>query len=505
MKQKAWVNRYCKQFDTFNDDLILKVRKKDKIETYLDEMWSEIARHVPENIEYLGYHYDDSGRRFRELNAGKDKTHSGKKNMSIYDTAARLCVFEFKLTNLNQQTGKVETIYVETPIYIPLYVDDYHFLIAGSKYSAPYQITDAITYTNKSNMIVLKTKTRAIKMTREKKNNPIVDVHGNRFNSCYIYYLYMTSKKTPFLLYYFAYFGFMNTFRFFGADRYCKFYTECPIEADPNNFWFKFGTIYIAVDKKAFGDYYNLRMFIFTVLECQKRNMDQDAIENTTRWKIILGAAISESSALEKGEGLVRTLRISLDPRTKDNIEKLVGGGKKDNMWSVVRWMFLSFVTLSSKTNSLLNKRIRISEWIVDPLLRERYDKLYRYLGTPEKSRDMNRLADVVKCPEGFILGAICGKNRRGLTLDIAKWDSGVNDNAICKDGLRYVTGGPGTAASVSGSGSRTGSSYRVFGITYVGRLDIYTSSNSDPGTSGLISPFAKVKLDTLTFEKEVI
>lgn len=504
MKQRAFMSNYMKQFDTFNEDLILNVRKRDKIETYLDEMWREIARHVKNNIEYMGYHYDDSGRRFRELNAGKDKTNSGKKTMSIYETAARLCVFEFKLTNLNQQTGAIETIYVETPIYIPLYCDNYHFLIAGSKYSAPYQIADAITYTNRSNMVVLKTKTRAIKLAREKKANPITDVHGNKFNSCYVYYLYMTSKKTPFLLYYFAYFGFMNTFKFFGADYYCKFYTDCPLEPDEKNFWFKFGSIYIAVDREAFGKYYNLREFIFTVLECQKRNMDQDSIENTTRWKIILGSTISESNALEKGEGLVRTLRISLDARTRTNIEKLVGGAKKDTMWTVIRWMFLSFVSLSSKTNSLLNKRIRVSEWIVEPLLRERYDKLYRFLGTPEKSRDMNRLADIVKCPEGFILGAICGKNRKGLTLDIAKWASGVNDNAICKDGLRYVTNGPGSPGSSSSGGSKGGSSYRVFGITYVGRLDIYTSSNSDPGTSGMMSPFAKVNLDTLTFEKEV-
>ena len=79
-----------------------------------------------------------------------------------------------------------------------------------------------------------------------------------------------------------------------------------------------------------------------------------------------------------------------------------------------------------------------------------------------------------------------------------------MGDNAICKDGLRYVTNGPGSPGSSSSGGSKGGSSYRVFGITYVGRLDIYTSSNSDPGTSGMMSPFAKVNLDTLTFEKEV-
>ena len=50
----------------------------------------------------------------------------------------------------------MKKVYVECPLYIPLYVDNYHFYIKGNKYSAPYQIIDAITYTNRENMKVLK-------------------------------------------------------------------------------------------------------------------------------------------------------------------------------------------------------------------------------------------------------------------------------------------------------------------------------------------------------------
>ena len=161
---------------------------------YIDETWREIQRHIPHNMKYKGYHYDDTGRRFRELNAGKDKSGQNRKTMSIYDTSARLCVFEFELSNINQQTGMMEKVYVECPLYIPLYVDNYHFYIKGNKYSAPYQIIDAITYTNRENMIVLKTKTRAIKLAKEKKPNGTADAYGNRYVSN-VFYLYMTKKK----------------------------------------------------------------------------------------------------------------------------------------------------------------------------------------------------------------------------------------------------------------------------------------------------------------------
>lgn len=492
---------YSKKFDHFNDDIILNIRKNDDMVEYIDETWREIQRHIPHNMKYLGYHFDDTGRRFRELNVGKDKSGSGRKNMSIYDTAARLCVFEFELTSKNQQTGQNETCYMECPLYIPLYVDNYHFYIKGNKYSVPYQIIDAITYTNRENMIVLKTKTRAIKLAKEKENG-IEDAYGNKYNAN-VYYLYMTSKKVPFILYYFAYFGFYNTFRYFGAEKFCRFFDDCPANQsdDPTHIYFKFGKIYIQVEKEAFDNYYNLRNFIYTVMACKKKNLDVDDISDTTRWKFILGSSISENDAFKKGVGLVKTFIISLDNRTVSNIRKLVGGAPKENMFSVIRWMFLKFSSLSSKSKSLLNKRIRISEWLIDPFLKETYKKLYRFLSTNEKSRDINRLIDIVKCPESLILGAICGRNRAGLTLDIAKYAAGVNDNVILKDALRYTANGPGTPGS--SGGGLTATQFRVFDPSYVGRIDIYQSSNSDPGTGGLFIPTAKINMDTLTFEKD--
>lgn len=468
---------------------------------YIDETWKEIQKHIPNNMTYKGYHFDDTGRRFRELNSGKDKSGLNRKTMSIYDTAARLCVFEFELKNMNSQTGQMEKVYTECPLYIPLYVDKYHFYIKGNKYSAPYQIIDAITYTNRENMIVLKTKTRAIKLAKEKKANGVADAYGNRYIAN-IFYLYMTKKKVPFVLYYFAHFGFFNTFRYFGADKYCKFSATLPETPEENCIYFKFGQIYIVVDKEAFDKYYNLRNFIFTVLECQKRGLDKEAIEDCVRWKIILGSTISENNALEKGKGLVKTFMISLDARTVTNIRNLVGGAPKENMFAVVRWMFLKFSSLSSKSSNLLNKRIRVSEWIIDPFLKETFRKLYRYLATTEKTRDIKRLVDIVKCPESLILGAICGKNRAGLTLSIAKYAAGVNDNVLIKDALRYTINGPGTPGS--SGGSLTSTQFRIFDTSYVGRVDLYQSSNSDPGVSGCLTPTCKIDMNNLVFTKDI-
>jgi hypothetical protein len=502
LKALQWTAQYSKQFDNFSDDVISGIRKNDEMIKYINDMFSEIQRHIPQNLKYLGYRYDDTGNRFRELNVGKEKKRKVRKadevkTMSIYDTYARLAIFQFQVSIKNQQTGELETRYAECPLYIPLYVDNYHFFIRGNRYSAPFQITDSITYTNRANMVVLKTMTRAIKLAREKKNSPILDAHGNKYVS-QLFYVYISSKKVPFLLYYFAHFGFVETFKYFGVDQWCAFFDDAPPLPDESFIFFKFGLIYIRVDRHAFESNYLFRQFISTALELQKRYMDSDSITNTTRWKMILGATISEANALTKGEALLKTFRISLDHQTIQNIANLIGGSPKITTHAVVRWMFIKFSNLSSKTNSLLNKRIRLSEWLIDPLLKEVYKKLYRFMGTPEKNKDMDRLMDIIKTPSGLIVGAICGKNRRSLSLNIAKYSSGVNDNALLNVALKATFGGPGTPTEKSGS--MTSVVYRQFDPSFMSRLCVTTSSNSEPGLSSNLCPMTLIDMDTLTF-----
>ena len=504
MKALQFVAEYSQQFKKhFNDDLILNIRKKDDITHHIDMMWKELSRHIPGNIKYLGYIYDDTRRRFGELNSVTSTKRKKQTNrtMSITDTYARLVVFQFEATIKNPQTGELETQFIETPIYIPLYVDNYHFYIRGNKYSAPFQIVDSIVYTSRNNL-VLKTMTRAIKMSREKRVSQIQDCFGNKYVT-YNYYIYMNSKRLPFLLYYLSYFGFMGTLQFFGATEYIKIYDEAPKkELNNGKLYFQFCTIILEVDKKAFEKFYNLRQFISCLLEVQKRHMAVNDICSTTRWKMILGSSLSEANALTKGEGLLKTFIISLDAQTIQNIKRLIGGSDKDTMHRVVRWMFIKFGELSSKTNSLLNKRIRISEWLIDPILKETYKKLYRFLSTNEKARDMSRLTDMLRINSGIILGAISGRNKQQLNLNIAKYSSNVNDNVLISDALRFTSSGPG--APTSGGGGLS-SQFRVFDVSYAGRIDLFNSSNSDPGTSGNLVPSAQINMDTFTFSMDQI
>jgi hypothetical protein len=504
IKQLEFVARYSRQFNNFNDELIRGIRQKERMELMIDDIYKEICKFVPKNIKYLGFRADDRKHSFNTVNEGEDKKkrRSGNERIiNIYPTYARLYIYMFKISVLNQQTEEMDSLYLEVPIYIPLYYDDYHFMIRGNLYSTPLQITDSIFYTNRSNIVVLKNMARAIKCTREKRNTLLSDIYGNKF-SVQTFNVYLSKVKIPFLLYYFAYFGFVNTFMYFGADQFCKFHDTIPLEEDKTNYYFKFGQIYISVDREAFNTKYLLRQFLATTLEVGKKNMDIEEITSTDRWKSILGSYISDNNVYQKGIDLLKTFIVSLDHRNIQLMKMLLPNPDKDpkkSMFAVIRYIFVNFGTLSTKTNSLLNKRIRLSEYLVNPIIQSIYKKLHRFLSTPKKNQDLQRCGDIIKVPASILINAVSGKAKDDLAIDIVKFSSNCNDNSLLNAALSYTNNGPGSPGSKSGG--LGGSSQKGIDLSHVGRLDINCSSNSSPGSAGSLCPTCKININTLTFQ----
>ena len=232
-----FVSEYSKKYRLFNEDTLFNIRKNDQIVEYIDKLWKEVAKSLPGEFTYLGWNWEDSSAHYKELNQD-DSAKVETKAMSIYKTYGRLAIFKFKLTVVNRRTKQEESRLVNVPIYIPLYIDNYHFYIRGNKYSAPFQLIDAITYSNKKNLLVLKTMTRPIKLSKTKEI--IKDLSGNEYRT-HVFNIHLTSKAIPFLMYYFAYYGVVNTIKYFGGDGVIKFYKNYnPGEASPNELYFKF-------------------------------------------------------------------------------------------------------------------------------------------------------------------------------------------------------------------------------------------------------------------------
>jgi hypothetical protein len=125
--------------------------------------------------------------------------------------------------------------------------------------------------------------------------------------------------------------------------------------------------------------------------------------------------------------------------------------------------------------------------------------KLYRFLKTNPNNRDKKRLLDIFKPSPSIIVHAIIGKTKnKNQALGIAKYSNQVNDMAIFT-ALKYTRAGPGTA--IEKIGKRAGISYRLMDSTYAGIVDLITTSSGSVGISGVLTPYAEVEPNTLTFE----
>lgn len=479
----------------FNDDLLIKLRQNDDMVSYIDDSCKAIVNLLPDYVKYKGYYFNDNRKKMLERDEGKDtgniKCPKNEIRIHINDTYAKEAVFVFDCTFDGQ------TVTQKFSMWIPLMIDNSHFYIRGNKYSAPIQIIDAITFTKK-NVLVLKTLTRAIKFERMKMI--ITDIYGKSY-STYKLHIYATSKKSvPVVLYFFTYFGFFRTIEYFGASDYIKVYSGALDENVPTDkYIFKYGSVYLAIDKTEFDENGTLRMFIATILDTSKRTMDMDYIRNPVRYTMLLGEAISIPKSLKKGEDLLKTAIASLDHKTIEIIEQLVPGKKRDNIFSVMRWIFSDYVKQCSKDDGLQNKRVRLNEYLISPFTKMFTEKVYRFMNTPEKLKTLSGLMDVFKVKPSLILNAIIGKISPEYTgLNIAKYSSETNDDALVNTLLTVTKSGPGSPTEKS---KRLGISHRQFPIDYIGSIDIIggTSAN-DPGISRYIIPIN----DNFDLEKKI-
>jgi len=492
-----------------NENLI-KSRANENMVTYIDDLCKEVKKLIGEDVEYLGYEANDRITQVQDLNKVKQK---GKKNfsgavISTETTYARAYNFNFRLSF----KGEVRKVFMT--IYVPLLSEDgVNYIIKGNKYCTPYQLIDAVTYNrtdskNRYDEVCLRTSVRDIKMQRFKTN--VRDIYGNNYNVNY-FNIKLNAKvnKVPFVLFYFASFGFIKTLEYFGLSSPIvgtKIFTELPEDPEDPYYkyyhFFKFGNVYLSVRKSVFANNNQVRDILATILSIgKKRSISIDNIIRVEYWLTLLGSHLSINNSLTSGYSLRATFINSLDPKTSELINTFIGKKNLYSMFAVVRWMFNDYSINVSKDSSLINKRLRLSEYVIDPLKQLLKKKCYQYSGSRGGFRDIRRLEDVFKVSKTILLDNIIGKNNS--SLNTGKFSNAVNDFAILTSISKASQTGPGV-----GSGMKSSfipKDFKRLHQSMIGRVDLISSSVNNPGATLSLLPNCQIDIDTLGFNKLTI
>lgn len=450
-----------------------------------------------DDINYTMWQYEDSiiNKTRKTKNGEEKKSKSKKENIYSYinldDSDIKLIKVTYFIQINEKKDGLVNntlTVYIA----IPRLIDDFYYRINGNFYSAMYQIVDASTYNNtaskrKEQIITLKTIFSPIRLYRY--NLSIKDINGESI-PCTYFISAIFNKSLLVIKYLLAKMGYEATKQFLGIDGIDIVNNINFINRD-QYYIFPVRDIYVIASKIIYDSIQIAQSFVYTLLSVinYMKDTSYNNIKDIETWMKALGAEftnndnpMSSSTVIEKGKSIISSLEFVYDKITQHDL-KLPEDDKKD-IYSVLRWMMYEFNALRQKDNlDITTKKVRWAEYLAAMYAM----KLFRgicQISDKGADADLNTIRKAIQIQPMYLI-----KNMMRSKCQLVNYKSCINDlDSLIA--LKY------TYKGLSGIGEKSNSisqAYRNIHPSHLGRVDIDSSSNSDPGVSGTICPLAQL------------
>jgi len=288
------------------------------------------------------------------------------------------------------------------------------------------------------------------------------------------------------LNYYFAKFGFTETLKFFGyseEDMGLFTFDENIINENSDEYnLFLLGrgnTVFYAKKELMESSKFAID-FVLSIIEMLDKNIDHGKVDVINYWEKKLGTIYTKNVNVqtEKAQKILISFGRILDNSTKKTL-RLADEDKVDT-YSIVRWMVRNYDVLSKKDNmSLRNKRLRVYEYLLHPLLIKFSNSTYRLLNKNQVTYSQRKQMFSTLSP-GYVV-------KKLKTNELIRYSNAVNGIDLFTSALKWSQRGP---QSMLDGCKFINNRYRGLHPSYVGRIGLAAASASDPGTSGSMTPF---------------
>ncbi len=398
-------------------------------------------------------------------------------------------------------TTNKETTNIVKKILIPIEYEGF-YAINNKKWKTLWQLVDASTYSQKGKITL---KSRMPIIIYKSKKRLYTDMSGEIVEySSYSYAMngkprYGGKAKVKFinpLMIFAAKIGIYKTIDYFNLGHAMEFVDA---ETEPDWDWetyryFQIDDLVLRVNRYLVDTIPFIGSFVAMMmgLASQDYRVTKEVAEDTYYWRCRIGAIgnISRTKSLstfyEKGNTSIYMVERLLDSISRMDL-RLPEPYKKD-IYAILRWMILDFDQLKNRNNmDLNNKRIRKNEYIVLSSLGKKISENINKLIEKKSKSKLNTMDTLL---ELFNFGSdiiVAGMRNIG---DLIKADELVNDMTMLQD-LYFSAKGPNSLGEQSSK--IISQKYRNIHPSYVGRIDINVSSNSDVGMSGAFTPFLQL------------
>ena len=391
---------------------------------------------------------------------------------------------------VDPKTGEMERTEgeVEVLIALPRYVNKYYFRIMGNYYNPIFQIVDGSTYNNstsnsKTQSVTLKTQFMPIKVYKEYYE--LIDIVEKAPKRCVLFTSYVFAKKTDAIKFILGRYGFYGALEMLELEGIYIQSADLATPMNPDifyNFTDKQEKVMLSVIKRLFDKDNVTQSFCYTILKSVRKLDTFNDIFDFRYWTRILGADF-QSATLDKGIPVLDSLESIYDITTKSFI-RLPMEDKKDS-YCILRWMMREFSYLKAKDNiDISTKHPRMADEYLPSIYAMKISRGIYRISDKGKNVTFKDVTRVIDTPPNYILKNINAAN-------LVDYVDLVNDNDA-ELALAYTYKGI-SGLGDQGSGSAVPLIYRSVDPSHLGKVDLDSSSASDPGLSGMICPMAKI------------
>jgi hypothetical protein len=398
-----------------------------------------------------------------------------ERNVEIYDSRLQKLIMEFNIVQDDEEKD------IKVSMYYPVLIDRQYFLLNGCLYTPVYQLIDSGTYRTKKNLVL---RTLIMPIIMKDVSTKFIDTEDNEHNSKTLY-MNLFKKEVNMFVYYFAAFGMEETLSYFGMDEVVYLIDldeyDFPDEEDFYNFKMSKG-LGISIDKEWMELDENNPILANTFLSNFSNRVKLDKALEKDYWVRQLGSKFTKNNSMhfEKGENILVSFR-----RTLDDITKLiyrVPEKDKQDIFTIVRYMAMNFKSLSRLDSmDLSNKRLRLNEYMLYPLVRKFSKGIYRLLN--KKNLTFKEVVSIFNIQSGFLIKAL-------IKNEDLRYINSVNSFDIFSVALKGTQSGPQSPFK----GNSSCMELRNIHPSYMGKIDLVSTSAGDPGVGFVLTPYFEPK-----------
>ena len=391
-------------------------------------------------------------------------------------------------------------------IFLPKLLDGLFYQLNGNLYYPILQLVDRGTYSTKQTF-TLKTLLMPLVFRREMTatlvdlGSPPAEGKEPAQRTEMLYVLDLFRSKINVMRYYLAAKGLAGTLAFFGLDGAVAIVPREELAGVAPGEYRAYGVagpagLAVAAPAAWVEEDPHYRGALLATLGDALEGVPRRAVEEDDMglWARRLGKYFTQNTngLEEKAAKIIVSLERILDNRTRSNLAHVVPGDKED-VYGILRWMMREYRTLSQVDSmDLRNKRIRMAEYLVHPLLIKFSDSTYRLLNS--KSPTFKQLLSIFKQfmheEDGSLRPQVNFLIKKIVNNELLRFVNVVNSFDLLT-ALRWTVRGPQGIGELRGGEAAL--RYRGHHPSYLGRIGLNAASSGDPGTSGTLVPFCKI------------